>query len=94
MRTTIDIDDAVLARALARFPPGTPKTVIIEEGLRRLDAVAATAPGHRNPVLNRLILDGRARAATGRTGVPREALPPLVPLEHLLRDLEADRADR
>ena len=36
MRTTLDIDDALLEEAARRYPPGTPKTVLVEEGLRRL----------------------------------------------------------
>jgi len=34
MRTTLDLDPDVLAAATACYPPGTPKTVVVEEGLR------------------------------------------------------------
>lgn len=94
MRTTIDIDEDVLARARALFPPGTPKTVIVEEGLRRLHADGPKDVRHANPVLDRLIREGRAVAPARKTG--REPWPsaPLVPLEQLLEDLAADREDR
>ena len=36
MRTTLDIDDALYHEAARRYPAGTPKTVIVEEGLRSL----------------------------------------------------------
>lgn len=48
MRTTLDIDDELFRRAAARYPEGTPKTVIVEEALRQLaDAVAPTQKAPR-----------------------------------------------
>jgi hypothetical protein len=101
MRTTLDIDDTLLARAQSRFPKGTPKTVIVEEGLRRLtedvhaDAGADTRGGPKDPVLRRLIAEGRAVAPTWFDPLPA---PPDndadIPLATLLRDLALDREDR
>lgn len=95
MRTTLDIDDALLESARARFPPGTPKTVIFEEALRRLLAespVPVAPTTHEDPRLVRLAASGMVRLAT------RNALPPSVgegvPLKTLLEDLTSDRADR
>lgn len=95
MRTTVDLDDELLARALARFPPGTPKTVILEEGLRRL--LVETRPPEalerrRDPRLQRLVEEGRLVPAS-REGTP-PAGPGDVPLERLLADLAGDREDR
>ena len=49
MRTTLDIDDDLLAEAARRYPPGTPKTVLVEEGLRRLvqEPIGASATSPR-----------------------------------------------
>lgn len=48
MRTTLDLDPDVLSAAIACYPAGTPKTVIVEEGLRLLAlrhrTVAAAPP--------------------------------------------------
>lgn len=43
MRTTLDLDEDLFRRAAARYPVGTPKTVIVEEGLRRLAEEAQPA---------------------------------------------------
>jgi hypothetical protein len=95
MRTTLDIDDALLESARARFPAGTPKTVIFEEALRRLLAGVSgseSAETHEDPRLVRLAAEGRLRLAT------RRDLPPSVgggvPLDTLLSDLTSDRGDR
>lgn len=95
MRTTLDIDDQLLALAQALFPAGTPKTVIIEEALRRLIGVSPSAARRErpwDPRLARLVAEGELTLATG-TEVPT---PPGagVPLSQLLADLAADRADR
>lgn len=49
MRTTVDIDEDLLREAARRYPPGTPKTVLIEEGLRRL----VREPAERTPTAPR-----------------------------------------
>jgi len=36
MRTTLEIDDDLFARALRKFPPGTSKRVVVQEALRAL----------------------------------------------------------
>ena len=102
MRTTLDIDDAVLRDAQACFPKGTPKTVIIEEALRLLATrgevsegrtTAAPMPHHTDPRWIRLLRSGVVTAATvSATSVQRR--PTGLTLATLLDDLAADRADR
>ncbi len=99
MRTTLDIDDALLARAQAQFPPGTPKTVLVEEGLRRLiasPAAAVAAPRRmRDMRMQRLVDEGHVTAATTAAPVlPREGIAGGVPLAQLIADLAQDRDDR
>jgi hypothetical protein len=95
MRTTVNIDDDLLARARERFPPGTPKTVILEEGLRLLVATASGPPAPprlADPRLDRLVAAGKLTPATAQAppAPPGDGLP----LTRLLADLAADRADR
>lgn len=92
MRTTLDLDDALLAQAIARFPPGTPKTVVLEEALRQL-LWGGPGPSARplDPRLQRLVDAGRLEQRTGPP--PPEGLGG-VELSRLLADLAADRADR
>lgn len=95
MRTTLDIDDNLLALAQAKFPAGTPKTVIFEEALRRLIGLpdpAARTGERRDPRLDRLVAEGKVTLATVLDVPP----PPGggVPLAQLLADLNDDRADR
>ena len=95
MRTTLNLDDSLLEAATRIFPPGTPKTVILEEGLRQLVA-GAPRPVSRaaaDPRMQRLIDAGHVS--------PRRAEPPAlvrvaggIPLDVLLDDLAADREDR
>lgn len=93
MRTTLDIDDELMAAAQSRFPPGTPKTVVIEEGLRRLAAAPLGAPvRRRDPRIQRLIDEGLLTPATASGPLPERTGD--IPLEDLLRDLAADREDR
>jgi len=95
MRTTLDIDDALLESARARFPLGTPKTVIFEEALRRLVAEgswSASPAIHEDPRLVRLAAKGIVRLAT-RSDLPA-SIGGGVPLATLLSDLSSDRADR
>ena len=84
MRTTLDLDEQLLADAQGRFPPGTPKTVILEEALRRLLAppLAAEPPGtayDADPRMHALIAEGDGKRifqmgrAPGRTN-PYEAI--------------------
>jgi hypothetical protein len=104
MRTTLDIDETLLREAQLRFPRGTPKTVVLEEGLRRLIDHSTAAPegagvvsrrppldaGRSDPRVDQLVRDGLLRPAT-MTGPP-----PSVggfTLSQLLADLDADRAD-
>jgi Arc/MetJ family transcription regulator len=100
MRTTLDIDDALLARAQAQFPPGTPKTVLVEEGLRRLIAWRALAVvpapvARRDARMQRLVDEGHVTAATsGAPVLPREGIAGGVPLAQLIADLAQDRDDR
>ena len=96
MRTTLDLDEQLLADAQGRFPPGTPKTVILEEALRRLLAppLAAEPPGtayDADPRMHALIAEGRLQRATGAAPKPG---PGGVPLKQLLADLAKDREDR
>jgi hypothetical protein len=95
MRTTLDLDNALLAEAMARFPKGTPKTVVLEEALRRLivsDEPVVTERARRDPRIERMVAEGRMRL--GSSAAP----PPLsaggMPLAKILADLAADREDR
>jgi hypothetical protein len=95
MRTTLNIDDELLARARERFPAGTPKTVIIEEALRLLASAgpaSPTAASPDDPRLARLVAAGTLTMAT----VQAPPAPPGggLPLADLLADLASDRADR
>lgn len=95
MRTTLNIDDELLARASERFPAGTPKTVIFEEALRLLVAAGPASPaGPRvdDPRLARLVASGTLTPATEQ--MPPEPPGDGLPLARLLTDLAADRADR
>jgi hypothetical protein len=100
MRTTLDIDDALLARVQAQFPPGTPKTVLVEEGLRRLivSPAAGAAPSplpKRDVRMQRLVDEGHVVAATSAAPVlSREGIAGGVPLAQLIADLARDRDDR
>ncbi|MBA2321684.1 MAG: type II toxin-antitoxin system VapB family antitoxin [Deltaproteobacteria bacterium] len=95
MRTTLEIDGALLAHAQAQFPPGTPKTVIVEEGLRRLVAPRPTGvERRRDPRVQRLIDEGHLTPATATGPHVRTAPVAPIPSEVLLRDLAADREDR
>jgi len=58
MRTTIDIDDELLREAARRYPPGTPKTVLVEEGLRRLIREPADRPAQAPRRLGFFAADG------------------------------------
>lgn len=44
MRTTLEIDDQLFEQALRKFPPGTPKYVIIREALRAFVEGPVRAP--------------------------------------------------
>jgi Arc/MetJ family transcription regulator len=99
MRTTLDIDDSLMVRAQAMFPPGTSKTALVEEGLRRLlgSGQSAAVPNRprRDPRMQRLIDEGRVTPASNRVPID----PPPIgaggnPLAELLQDLERDREDR
>jgi hypothetical protein len=95
MRTTLNIDDELLARARERFPAGTPKTVILEEALRLLAAAgpaSPTAPRPEDPRLARLVAAGRLTLATVKA--PPDPPGGGLPLAELLDDLAWDRADR
>jgi hypothetical protein len=94
MRTTLNLDDALLEQMTRRFPPGTPKTVIIEESLRRALETPAPRPGVALPTeVERLVRLG-VLVPAARTGVPPQSdLPPLPP-GLLLADLASDRDDR
>jgi hypothetical protein len=93
MRTTLEIDDALLARAQAQFPPGTPKTVLVEEGLRRLVASPpAPAPRRRDPRVQRLIDEGHLVPASGSGPLQPVSRP--TTLARLVSDLAIDREDR
>ena len=96
MRTTLDLEDELLGRATALFPPGTPKTVVLEEALRRMVRPQAPARGAsarpRSPVLEALFDEGHLVPARA-TGTPPSG-PTRMPLDELLRDLSRDREDR
>lgn len=95
MRTPLDLDDDLLARAQAQFAPGTPKTVIFEEALRRLIQTTRTGQRdcpRRDPRLERLEAEGRVVLARA-TGTPGH-VPGILPLDRLLEDLGQDREDR
>ena len=98
MRTTLDIDDALLSRAQALFPAGTPKTVLLEEGLRRLLAssgdVPSAPPRKRDPRMQRLIDEGLVRASTVTGPLGPRDVSDAIPLAQLLADLDGDREDR
>ena len=97
MRTTLDIDDALLAGVQAIFPAGTPKTALIEEGLRRLLAPMDTGSPptrRRDPRLQRLIDEGRVRAATASGPFVRGPGDEEISLDRLLADIDRDREDR
>jgi hypothetical protein len=98
MRTTLDIDKALLESAMARFPPGTPKTVVVEEALRCLNAAGesrmapyASVRG-RDPRVRRLVDEGRLIAASAVRVPPTS--PDGIPLSRLLESLAKDREDR
>lgn len=94
MRTTLDIDDALLQAAARRYPPGTPKTVLIEEGLRQL-AQEGPRFRHANPIVQRWIEAGLVRAPTWYGPLPRVARGiGCQPLDEVLGELDGDRADR
>lgn len=44
MRTTVELDDELFNRALAQFPPGTSKRVVLQEALRALLKASPGAP--------------------------------------------------
>ena len=98
MRTTLNLDDDLLERMTRRFPPGTPKTVIIEESLRR----ALMEPVGGSPRSGGITLpdDVAALVARGvlvpavRVGVPPQGTSPPLPAGALLADLARDREDR
>ncbi len=94
MRTTLDIDDELLQWAIAQFPRGTPKRVILEEALRRLVGVphGANARPDLDPRLERLVAEGRLRPRSGSVAPP--AGVGSKPLAEVLADLESDRAER
>lgn len=94
MRTTVDIDDELLAEAQRRFPIGTPKTVILEEGLRQLvrGRAGVEHAERRDPRIQRLIDDGRVRARRRADAPPPGVGGPSR--ETLLEDLARDREDR
>ena len=99
MRTTLDIDDALLARVQAQFPPGTPKTILVEEGLRSLivsHPESVTAPRRRHdPRMQRLIKEGHVMAAISSAPLePLDTSMDRIPLAQLLVDLDKDREDR
>ena len=73
---------------------GAPAPVAPGSGAFPLHADGPKDVRHANPVVDRLIREGRAVAPARKTG--REPWPsaPLVPLEQLLADLAADREDR
>ena len=96
MRTTLNIDDDLLEQMIRRFPPGTPKTVIIEQSLR----IALNEPsrpsdgtGRWPDDVARLISHGILVPAA-RTGPPPQTTGGPLPAGALLRDLAADREDR
>ena len=104
MRTTLNIDDALLEGVTQRFPPGTPKTVVIEESLRLALAkpllAAESEPGFDRRAsielpsdVGRLVARGILTPAV-RTGVPPQSTLPPLPPGQLLRDLASDREDR
>lgn len=95
MRTTLDINDELLQQAIAKFPRGTPKTVILEEALRRLigipDHVGAGRPG-LDPRLERLMAEGKLTPRTRST--PPPVTPGVLPLDAIMSDLARDRDER
>ena len=91
MRTTIDVDDQLLAQAQARFPPGTPKTVVFEEGLRRLVATPPRAQA-RHPLIEELVGEGVIIRPAKRGDLPERH--GRVSREAVLADLDASREDR
>ncbi len=98
MRTTLNIDDELLEQMTRRFPPGTPKTVIIEESLRRALAVPAARNTRSAGIeLPEEVADLVARGVlvpAGRTGVPPQSNSAPLPPGALLADLARDREDR
>ena len=94
MRTTLDLDDALMAGVQARFPPGTPKTVMVEEGLRRLLVPPDGASQHPDPRLQSLISAGVVYPARRLGSYRRDAPSAPIPLAQLLADLDRDREDR
>lgn len=98
MRTTLNIDDDLLERMTRRFPPGTPKTVIIEESLRRVLADMPRTRGPRGgfdlPDDVALLVARGVLTPPARSGVPPMGTSGTLPPGALLRDLAADREDR
>lgn len=94
MRTTLNLDDELLARMTQRFPPGTPKTVIIEESLRR--ALAEPPRGMRAPLPDEVaaLVARGILVPPARTGVPPQTELDPLPSGALLRDLTRDRDER
>jgi hypothetical protein len=94
MRTTLNIDDELLERMTKRFPPGTPKTVIIEESLRRALAEPSFVTRTGLPSEVAALAARGVLIPPARLGVPpQSSLDPLPP-GVLLRDLGTDREDR
>ncbi len=89
MRTTLDLDDDLLRTAQSRFPPGTPKTMILEEGLRAL--IRMDARPERSAAARRLIASGVLTPATERGAPPHVGG---LSLADVLAGLDEDRGDR
>lgn len=96
MRTTLNIDDELLERMTSQFPPGTPKTVIIEESLRRAlgDSGSARGSAIELPCEVAALVARGVLIAPSRVGVPPQGLSEPLPAGVLLRDLAGDREDR
>ncbi len=93
-RTTLDLDDALLAQAQALFPEGTPKTVLVDEALRRL--VEQREPARtaaRDPRIAGLVAAGLLKEPVV-AGPLLRAPPSEITIEQLLSDLARDREDR
>ena len=98
MRTTLDLDAELLSLVTRRYPPGTPKTVIIEESIRlALRVELPSAAGRPSSVLPvevaQLVAKGVLRPATW-SGVPPQGTSASLPAGALVRDLSQDRDER
>ncbi len=94
MRTTLDLDDDLMERLARRYPAGTPKTVILEDAMRRSLASPAELVRSRLPSDVADLVARGLLVPPARSGLPPQSpLPPLPP-GTLLVDLAQDREDR